>query len=78
MLFLKQTYLKPGNVHCNLELLFCVCVAGVGGAGPGGFRDVSRETSDLCRGLGEKLQGFESTREGVRASAQVKNYAQRT
>lgn len=42
-----------------------MCVVGMGSVGPGGFREVSGEASDLRAGLGEKLQGPESQREGV-------------
>ena len=43
-----------------VHVCLCVCVVGVGGAGQGGFREVSREASELRAGLGEKLQGPES------------------
>ena len=49
----------------------CLCVAGVGGLGPGGFRDVNGEASDICTGLGEKFQSTENKRERVRTSAKV-------
>lgn len=62
--------------HCDsigmcLWLCVCVCAVGVGGSGPGGFREVSGETFEVCTGLGEKLQGPESQRKRVRTSAQV-------
>lgn len=46
-------------------------VVGVGGSGPGGFREVSGKAFEVCAGLGEKLQGPESPGERVRTSAQV-------
>lgn len=49
----------------------CLCIAGVGGVGSGWSREVSGEASGLCAGLGKKLQGFESQREGFWMSAQV-------
>lgn len=52
-------------------MVMCVCAVGVGGSGPGGFREVSGETFEVCAGLGEKLQGPESPGERVRTSAQV-------
>lgn len=49
----------------------CDCVVGVGGAGPGGFREVGGEESDVSSGLGEKFQSPKSQRERVRTPAQV-------
>lgn len=59
--------------HCDYIafVVMCVCVVGVGASGPGGFREVSGKTFEVCTGLGEKFQGPESPGERVRTAAQV-------
>lgn len=48
---LNSCKLKSG---CNN--IVCDYVVGVGGAGPGGFREVGGEESDVSSRLGEKFQ----------------------
>lgn len=61
---------KNGKYALRLTDICLVCL-GVGDAGPGRFREVGRDSSHVCAGLGEKFQGPQGQRERVRTPPQV-------